>query len=74
MEQAVTGGLLGWLRNSGLVTRILIGMVVGVVLSQVAPEAALGAGVLGTFFVGALKAIAPVLVLVLVLLTWPLVT
>ena len=67
MEQAVTGGLLGWLRNSGLVTRILIGMVVGVVLSQVAPEAALGAGVLGTFFVGALKAIAPVLVLVLVI-------
>ena len=66
MEQAVTGGLVGWLRRSGLVTRIIMGMVLGVVLAQIAPEVAKGIGVLGSFFVGALKAIAPLLVLVLV--------
>ncbi len=66
MEQAVTGGLVGWLRRSGLVTRIIMGMVLGVVLAQIAPEVAKGIGVLGSFFVGALKAIAPMLVLVLV--------
>ena len=48
-----------------LVLRILIGLVVGAALGLLVPEWT-AVGVLGTVFVGALKAIAPVLVAVLV--------
>ncbi len=49
-----------------LVLRIVIGMVIGAVLALLVPEAA-GIGLLGTLFVGALKAIAPLLVFVLII-------
>ena len=49
-----------------LVTQIAIGLVLGIILSFVSPPAAKGAMLLGTLFVQALKAVAPVLVLVLV--------
>lgn len=52
--------------ETGLALRILIGLVIGVVLGILAPKAAF-IKVLGTIFVGALKAIAPVLVFVLVM-------
>ena len=48
-----------------LVLRIVIGLVIGVILALLAPKAT-WIGLFGTIFVGALKAIAPVLVLVLV--------
>lgn len=48
-----------------LVLRIVIGLVIGLVLALIVPEAA-WISMLGTLFVGALKAIAPVLVFVLV--------
>ena len=48
-----------------LIIRILIGLVVGAVLGLLLPKLT-GIGILGTLFVGALKAIAPVLVFVLV--------
>ena len=48
MAQARKGGLIGWLRKSGLVTRIILGMLVGIVLAEVSPDAAKGAGVLET--------------------------
>lgn len=48
-----------------LVLRIFIGLVIGAVLGIVAPRWT-GIGILGTLFVGSLKAIAPVLVAVLV--------
>lgn len=48
-----------------LILRILIGLVVGAVLGLLLPKLT-GIGILGTLFVGALKAIAPVLVFVLV--------
>ena len=50
-----------------LVNRILIGIVIGLILALVAPEAASGVSILGSLFVSALKAVAPVLVFVLVI-------
>ena len=48
-----------------LVLRIAIGLVIGAILALIVPQAS-WIGMFGTIFVGALKAIAPVLVLVLV--------
>ena len=49
-----------------LVTQIIVGLVAGVLLATVWPEAGQAVGLLGEFFVDALKAVAPVLVLILV--------
>jgi serine/threonine transporter len=54
------------INNTSLVTQILIGMVAGILLANFVPSAAKTAGLMGTLFVGALKAVAPVLVLLLV--------
>lgn len=53
------------LRDS-LVLQIFIGIVLGVMLALLAPDAARAAIIFGNLFVAALKAVAPVLVLVLV--------
>lgn len=58
--------LLSRIMSGSLVLQIAIGIVAGVVLSQVWPEAASASMLLGSLFVQALKAVAPVLVLVLV--------
>src|SRR5690606_24545234 len=58
--------LPSFIRRPGLVTQIAIGLVAGVVLALVSPGAAAAVGLLGTVFISALKAVAPVLVLVLV--------
>ena len=53
-----------------LVLRIVIGMVIGAILALIIPnaaETAPGIGILGTLFVGALKAIAPLLVFILII-------
>lgn len=60
-------GPVAWLRRTGLVTRIIIGLIAGGVLAAVAPEWASAAGLLGNLFVSGLKAVAPVLVLLLVM-------
>jgi serine/threonine transporter len=52
--------------RTSVVTQIVIGLVAGIVLTLVAPGAASSVAVLGDLFVAALKAVAPVLVLVLV--------
>ncbi len=52
--------------RTGLVTQIIIGMALGVLLALLAPGAAESAGLLGDLFIAGLKAVAPVLVLVLV--------
>ncbi|SDF90038.1 serine/threonine transporter SstT [Phytopseudomonas seleniipraecipitans] len=52
--------------NTSLVLRIFIGLVLGILLAYFAPAAAVKVGLLGELFVLALKAVAPVLVLVLV--------
>lgn len=49
-----------------LVTQILIGIIAGTLLAVVAPEAANAVALVGNLFVNALKAVAPVLVFVLV--------
>ena len=50
-----------------LVKRIIIGLVIGIVLALTVPEQAKSIVILGSLFVGALKAIAPMLVLFLVM-------
>ncbi|KTC38784.1 serine/threonine protein kinase [Pseudomonas sp. ABAC21] len=50
-----------------LVTQIVIGLVAGILLALVWPEAARTAGFIGKVFVTALKAVAPILVFVLVM-------
>lgn len=52
--------------NGSLVTQILIGLVLGILLAWIWPQGALSTALLGDFFVGALKSVAPVLVLILV--------
>ncbi|MEK9199668.1 serine/threonine transporter SstT [Ureibacillus sp. FSL E2-3493] len=55
-----------WNRIS-LVVRIIIGIIIGVILALTIPEAASWISILGSLFVGALKAVAPILVLILVM-------
>lgn len=54
------------LHAPGLVSQIVIGLFAGIVLALLWPQAAAASGLLGTIFISALKAVAPVLVLVLV--------
>ena len=49
-----------------LIVRILIGLIIGTILGIAVPQAAIVA-VLGNLFVGALKAVAPLLVFILVM-------
>lgn len=53
--------------QGSLVKQILVGLVLGIILGMAAPEAAKGAGFLGTIFVTALKGVAPILVFVFVM-------
>ncbi|MFP7201661.1 serine/threonine transporter SstT [Lysinibacillus halotolerans] len=55
-----------WNRIS-LVVRIIIGIIIGVILALTIPEATSWISILGSLFVGALKAVAPILVLILVM-------
>lgn len=50
-----------------LVNRIIIGIVIGVVLALTIPDAVSGITIFGSLFISALKAVAPVLVFVLVI-------
>ncbi len=60
-------GLIGRLLGGSLVTQIMIGLVAGVLLAWLSKETAVTVGLLGSLFVSALKAVAPLLVLVLVI-------
>ncbi|MGF7048061.1 serine/threonine transporter [Paenibacillus sp. DS2015] len=50
-----------------LVKRILLGMMIGIILALTIPDAAQWVSIFGSLFVGALKAVAPILVLFLVM-------
>lgn len=50
-----------------LVKRIVVGLVIGILLAVIAPESLSWVSMLGTLFIGALKAVAPILVFVLVI-------
>ncbi|HEY4549274.1 MAG TPA: cation:dicarboxylase symporter family transporter, partial [Bacillus sp. (in: firmicutes)] len=58
--------LLKWNQVS-LVKRILVGLIVGGVLALTIPDATKWVSIFGSLFVGALKAVAPILVLFLVM-------
>ncbi|QUX94104.1 serine/threonine transporter SstT [Marinomonas sp. CT5] len=53
--------------RGGLVLQIAVGILFGVVLAYVSPNIAMSTSLLGDFFVKALKAIAPILVFLLVM-------
>ncbi|HAZ54250.1 MAG TPA: serine/threonine transporter SstT [Franconibacter helveticus] len=65
--QSQPRGLMQRLAQGSLVKQIVIGLVLGILLAWVSTPAAVAVGLLGTLFVGALKAVAPVLVLMLVM-------
>lgn len=52
--------------NGSLVLQIVIGILAGIALASAAPQAALSLSFFGSLFVSALKAVAPILVFVLV--------
>ncbi|PWW05970.1 serine/threonine transporter SstT [Mangrovibacter plantisponsor] len=60
-------GLFQRIAQGSLVKQILVGLILGILLAWASKPAALAVGLLGTLFVGALKAVAPVLVLMLVM-------
>lgn len=59
--------LLQRMTQGSLVKQIMVGLVAGILVALVSPAAAAAVGLLGTLFVGALKAVAPLLVLILVM-------
>ncbi|PID61159.1 MAG: serine/threonine transporter SstT [Gammaproteobacteria bacterium] len=54
------------INRGSLVKQILIGLVAGIILALIQPKAGIAVGILGDFFVSTLKAIAPILVFILV--------
>ncbi|WP_218355018.1 serine/threonine transporter SstT [Alteromonas lipotrueiana] len=67
MSSNASSSLLQRYMNGNIVLQIIIGLTCGIVLAVLAPEAARAAGLLGEIFVKALKAIAPLLVFILVM-------
>lgn len=59
--------LLHRLKRTSLVTQIVIGLIAGILLAWLAPSVALSVGFIGKIFVSALKAVAPILVFILVM-------
>lgn len=59
--------ITGWLQRTSLVAQIAIALVLGIVIALAAPGVAAQLSILGTLFIAALKAVAPVLVFVLVI-------
>ncbi|MGL5172012.1 MAG: serine/threonine transporter SstT [Edwardsiella tarda] len=59
-------GFMRFILRGSLVGQIMVGLILGIALASFSPSAAVAAGLLGTLFVSALKAVAPVLVFILV--------
>ena len=59
--------LLRWLQRTSLVAQIVVGLLTGTALALIFPAATPQVALLGTLFIAALKAVAPVLVLILVI-------
>ena len=66
MNQSIASPVSRFFFRTSLVLQIAIGLACGIALALVAPELARAAGLLGDVFISALKAVAPVLVFVLV--------
>lgn len=65
-KDADKSGMMAKLNALGLVPQILLAIIAGCVIALVAPELAQSLSILGSFFVSALKAVAPILVFILV--------
>ncbi|CAQ85714.1 MULTISPECIES: serine/threonine transporter SstT [Photorhabdus] len=65
--EKLKSGFVHYITQGSLVKQILIGLVAGILLAWLAPSVAKSVSLLGTLFVGALKAVAPILVWVLVM-------
>lgn len=61
-----SSALLNRLNRISLIWQIVVGMIVGTLIGVIMPNAAGAVGILGDLFVGALKAVAPFLVFILV--------
>lgn len=61
-----SNSLLARFARGNLVLQILAGIVLGIALAIISPERAESASLIGNLFVGALKAVAPILVFILV--------
>ncbi|MGF1702177.1 serine/threonine transporter SstT [Photobacterium makurazakiensis] len=61
-----TQPFLARIANGSLVIQILIGIVAGILIATMSPDSAIKVGFLGDLFVSALKAVAPILVFILV--------
>jgi len=59
--------VLAWLANKSLVLKIFVGIILGTALAVLSPELGNSVAFLGQLFVAALKAVAPILIFVLVL-------
>ena len=59
--------LIDMYQRIGLVPLIIIGLVIGILIGWLLPSVGIALGLLGTLFVGALKAVAPILVFILVM-------
>lgn len=62
-----SAGFVQKIMSGSLVKQIIVGIIAGVALAVLAPAAAISAGLLGKIFVSALKAVAPILVFVIVM-------
>jgi len=51
----------------GLIPQILLGLILGIILAIISKDTAISVGLLGQLFINALKSVAPILVLVLVI-------
>ena len=65
-SSATVNPALRFLSATSLVAQIAIGLVCGIAIALLAPELARSTALLGDIFISALKAVAPVLVFVLV--------
>ncbi len=59
--------LFAYWNKVSLVKQIIVGLIIGIILALILPKQLAGLSILGELFVGALKAVAPVLVLFLVM-------
>lgn len=59
--------LIDMYQRIGLVPLIIVGLVLGILIGWLMPSVGVALGLLGSLFVGALKAVAPILVFILVM-------